>query len=137
MPRGIVALVFCCKVTGGQLAANDEVTAFRWADEADIRQLTSDAYSVRILDALREGTAPAIPPARRNRLARRKPQTAENICCGIPSQSAHVPHAVAPSQAFADIEDHSIDHASHSGRPQRPGLGHRGHTNEAQRFPAL
>jgi hypothetical protein len=31
MPRGIVALVFRCKLTGGQLAANDEVTAFRWA----------------------------------------------------------------------------------------------------------
>jgi len=41
MPRGIIALVFRCKITGGQLTANDEVTAFHWADEADIRQLTS------------------------------------------------------------------------------------------------
>ena len=60
MSRGIVALVFRCKVTGGQLATNDEVTAFRWADEDSIRQLTSEAYAVRLLDALRSSTAPAI-----------------------------------------------------------------------------
>ena len=60
MPRGIIALVFRCKITGGHLAANDEATAFRWADQADIRQLTSEAYAVRLLDALREGAAPAI-----------------------------------------------------------------------------
>src|SRR5690348_13369463 len=29
MPRGIIALVFRCKITGGQLAVNDEVTAAR------------------------------------------------------------------------------------------------------------
>ena len=33
MNRGIVALVFRCKVTGGQLTTNDEAAAFRWADE--------------------------------------------------------------------------------------------------------
>jgi 8-oxo-dGTP diphosphatase len=60
MNRGIVALVFRCKVTGGQLTTNDEVTDFRWADEATIRQLTSEAYAVRLLDALRSDTAPAI-----------------------------------------------------------------------------
>ena len=60
MSRGIIALVFRCKATGGQLATNDEVIAFRWADEATIRQLTSEAYAVRLLDALRSETAPAI-----------------------------------------------------------------------------
>jgi 8-oxo-dGTP diphosphatase len=60
MNRGIVALVLRCKVTGGQLTTNDEVTAFRWADEATIRQLTSEAYAVRLLDALRSDTVPAI-----------------------------------------------------------------------------
>jgi ADP-ribose pyrophosphatase YjhB (NUDIX family) len=60
MPRGIVALVFRCKITGGQLASNDEVTAFRWADETDIRQLTNEAYTVRFLDALDKDAAPAI-----------------------------------------------------------------------------
>ena len=60
MPRGIVALVFRCKISGGQLATNNEVTAFHWADQADIGQLTSEAYAARLLDALREGTTPAI-----------------------------------------------------------------------------
>ena len=60
MPHGIIALVFRCKITGGQLTANDEVTAFHWADEAAIRQLTSEAYAVRLLDALHESAAPAI-----------------------------------------------------------------------------
>src|SRR5690242_11309734 len=60
MPRGIVALVFRCKITGGHLTPNDEVTAFRWADETDIRHLTSQAYAVRLLDALHEGGAPVI-----------------------------------------------------------------------------
>jgi ADP-ribose pyrophosphatase YjhB (NUDIX family) len=32
MPRGISTLVFRCKITGGQLTANDEVTGFHWAD---------------------------------------------------------------------------------------------------------
>jgi 8-oxo-dGTP diphosphatase len=60
MPRGIIALVFRCKITGGQLTTNTEVTAFRWADEPAICHLTSEAYAVRLLDALREGAAPAI-----------------------------------------------------------------------------
>ena len=60
MNRGIIALVFRCKATGGQLTTNDEVTAFRWADEGTIRQLTSEAYAVRLLDALRSSAAPAI-----------------------------------------------------------------------------
>ena len=60
MPRGIIALVFRCKITGGHLTANDEVTAFHWADETNIRQLTSEAYAVRLLDALREDAAPVV-----------------------------------------------------------------------------
>ena len=60
MPRGIIALVFRCKITGGQLKTNNEVSAFQWADEADVRQLTSEAYAVRLIDALREGSTPAI-----------------------------------------------------------------------------
>ena len=59
MSRGIVALVFRCKVTGGQLTTNDEVTAFRWADEATIFESASEAFAIRLLDA-RSDTAPAI-----------------------------------------------------------------------------
>ena len=60
MPRGIIALVFRCKITGGQLSTNNEVTAFRWADETAICQLTTEAYAVRFLDALRQDATPAI-----------------------------------------------------------------------------
>ena len=60
MPRGIIALVFRCKITGGQLTTNDEVTGFRWADQDAIRELTTEAYAIRILDAMRTDTAPAV-----------------------------------------------------------------------------
>jgi hypothetical protein len=49
---GIVALVFRCKVTGGHLTTNDEVTAFRWASQADVQQFMAEAYAVRVVDAL-------------------------------------------------------------------------------------
>jgi 8-oxo-dGTP diphosphatase len=52
MKRAIVALVFRCKITGGQLAITDEVTAFRWATADDITGLADEAYAARILDAL-------------------------------------------------------------------------------------
>src|SRR6185312_6150781 len=41
MPRGIIALVFRCKITGGQLKTNSEVSAFQWADEPAVRQLAT------------------------------------------------------------------------------------------------
>ncbi|MBV9794872.1 MAG: NUDIX hydrolase [Actinobacteria bacterium] len=58
--RGVIALVFRCRATGGQLTTNDEVIAFRWADEDTIRQLTTEAYAVRLLDAMRSATAASI-----------------------------------------------------------------------------
>jgi 8-oxo-dGTP diphosphatase len=60
MPRGIVALVFRCKIAGGELTANDEVTAFRWADEEQVRELLTEAYAVRVIDAMHASGAPAI-----------------------------------------------------------------------------
>ncbi|QFY13701.1 NUDIX domain-containing protein [Nonomuraea phyllanthi] len=59
MARGIVALVFRCKATGGQLVTNEEVTAFHWASEDQVRDMVTEAFAVRILDALHED-APAI-----------------------------------------------------------------------------
>ena len=59
MTRGIVALVFRCKILGGQLATNREVTAFHWATAAEVPTMTSEAYSVRVLDALNEAS-PAV-----------------------------------------------------------------------------
>ncbi|WP_182905868.1 NUDIX hydrolase [Microbispora sp. H13382] len=59
MVRGIVALVFRCKAIGGKLTTNDEVTAFHWATPAEVKQMVSEAFAVRILDGLHDG-APAI-----------------------------------------------------------------------------
>lgn len=60
MPRGIIALVFRCKITGGTLATSDETTAFRWAARSDIADLADEAYVVRVLDALDNEHPPAI-----------------------------------------------------------------------------
>jgi 8-oxo-dGTP diphosphatase len=60
MNRAIIALVFRCKTTGGQLAATDEAEGYRWAAEAEIRELASEAYAIRVLDALHEHAPAAI-----------------------------------------------------------------------------
>jgi 8-oxo-dGTP diphosphatase len=52
MPRGVIALVFRCTVTGGALGPSDEAADFRWADEPDIARLADEAHAVRLLDAL-------------------------------------------------------------------------------------
>jgi ADP-ribose pyrophosphatase YjhB (NUDIX family) len=53
MKLGIIALVFRCKVTGGRPRVSDETEAYRWATEADLCELASEAYAIRVLDALR------------------------------------------------------------------------------------
>lgn len=60
MPRGIIALVFRCEITGGELTTNDEAAAFHWASEAQVKALASEAYAIRILDALSGDAVPAI-----------------------------------------------------------------------------
>lgn len=60
MNRGIVALVFLCKVTGGQLATSSETDAFRWAAENEVSELTSEVYAVRVTDAMHDRSSPAI-----------------------------------------------------------------------------
>jgi len=52
MSRAVVALVFRCKITGGELATTDEVAAFRWATGAEVAELADEAYAIRVLDAL-------------------------------------------------------------------------------------
>ena len=59
MSRGIIALVFRCKATGGSLTTNDEVTGFHWATPDEIPQMVTEAFAVRVLDALEDG-APAV-----------------------------------------------------------------------------
>jgi 8-oxo-dGTP diphosphatase len=60
MSRGIIALVFKCRVVGGELTENEEVTGFRWVREGDVRSLMSEAYAVRIIDAFRPEALPAV-----------------------------------------------------------------------------
>jgi 8-oxo-dGTP diphosphatase len=60
MNRGIVALVFRCKITGGDLTATDEASAFRWAADREIAELMDQAYAVRVLDALIGDHPPAV-----------------------------------------------------------------------------
>jgi 8-oxo-dGTP diphosphatase len=60
MKRGIVALVFRCTVTGGEPSLGDETAAFRWATESDVGELVSEAYAIRVLDALRSSGRAAI-----------------------------------------------------------------------------
>ncbi|GII59711.1 NUDIX hydrolase [Planotetraspora thailandica] len=59
MARGVIALVFRCKATGGQLSLNDEVQRFHWATLAEVREMATEAFAVRVLDALQDG-APAV-----------------------------------------------------------------------------
>lgn len=60
MTRGIVALVFRCRVTGGQLALSDETAEVRWAAAAEVPGLADQAYAVRVTDALEAASPPAI-----------------------------------------------------------------------------
>jgi 8-oxo-dGTP diphosphatase len=59
MTRGIVALVFRCRVTSGQLTTNDETSGFLWATPDEVRDLVGEAFAVRVLDAMEDG-APAV-----------------------------------------------------------------------------
>ena len=60
MTRGIIALVFRCKATGGELASSDEVTACRWADETEVDELAEQAYAVRVLDGMHDDRPAAV-----------------------------------------------------------------------------
>ncbi|MFC5185741.1 NUDIX hydrolase [Actinomadura harenae] len=52
MTRGIVALVFRCRVLGGVLSSNAEVKAFHWATRQEVTAMLDEAYAVRVLDAM-------------------------------------------------------------------------------------
>jgi hypothetical protein len=60
MRRGVVALVFRCTITGGELVATDEAEDSCWADEDGVRRLAAEAYAIRVLDAMRNEPGPAI-----------------------------------------------------------------------------
>ena len=60
MNRGIVALVFRCRILGGRLTPNDEVSGFQWATAEEITNTVDEAYAVRLLDAMRDDGPPAV-----------------------------------------------------------------------------
>jgi len=60
MKRGIIALVFRCEITSGQPDTSEETEAFRWAAPDDVEKLASEAYAIRVLDALRNNGPAAI-----------------------------------------------------------------------------
>ncbi|MFD0856688.1 NUDIX hydrolase [Actinomadura adrarensis] len=60
MARGIIALVFRCRVVGGDLVETGEAKAFRWARTDELDGLMAEAFAVRVQDALRDGNAPAV-----------------------------------------------------------------------------
>ncbi|MER6942969.1 DNA mismatch repair protein MutT [Nonomuraea sp. NPDC000554] len=60
MTRGIVALVFRCKVIGGDLTETTETRSFRWAAADEVRALATEAFAVRVLDAMQGDHTPAI-----------------------------------------------------------------------------
>jgi 8-oxo-dGTP diphosphatase len=60
MTRAIIALVFHCKITGGDLITTDETADHRWVTVDDVRNMADEAYTIRVLDALRENGPPAV-----------------------------------------------------------------------------
>jgi ADP-ribose pyrophosphatase YjhB (NUDIX family) len=59
MKLGVVALVYRARFLGGTLGPTDESTAVEWWSADRVRQEMTEAFAVRILDALRADPAPA------------------------------------------------------------------------------
>lgn len=53
LERGIIALVFRCRVKSGEPSPTREAAELRWLAEAEIHQLMDEAYAVRVLDGLK------------------------------------------------------------------------------------
>jgi 8-oxo-dGTP diphosphatase len=60
MSRGIVALVFRCRQSGGVLTTSSEAADVRWASRDEVAELADQAYAIRVLDALDFATPPAV-----------------------------------------------------------------------------
>lgn len=55
--RGIVALVFRCRILDGTPCRTDEAIELRWMSPEETRDELDEAYACRLLDALEEETA--------------------------------------------------------------------------------
>lgn len=51
MKAGIVAIVFRCRMVGGELRTSDETKAFAWLPPDEIPDYMTEVFAVRILDA--------------------------------------------------------------------------------------
>jgi ADP-ribose pyrophosphatase YjhB (NUDIX family) len=60
MGRGVIALVFRCHATSGTLHPTDETSDFVWADPGQLDDLLSEAYAVRVTDALDRARHPCV-----------------------------------------------------------------------------
>ncbi|MEV0534985.1 NUDIX domain-containing protein [Kitasatospora sp. NPDC050463] len=58
--RGIVALVLRCHPEGGTEQLSTESTAVDWLTPAEVSDRMAEVYAVRVLDALRDDSAPSI-----------------------------------------------------------------------------
>ena len=57
MPRGIIALVFCCRPAAGSLRLGEETLDASWLSPAQLAERMAPAYAIRLLDAIRQGPA--------------------------------------------------------------------------------
>jgi 8-oxo-dGTP diphosphatase len=57
--RGVVALVFRCKPTGGTERTSDESTAVAWLTPDEVADRMAEVFAVRLLDAL-DGAGPHV-----------------------------------------------------------------------------
>jgi 8-oxo-dGTP diphosphatase len=56
----VLALVFLCDVTDGYARTSSETSAVEWFDVDKMAELVEPSFSIRILDALRYHTCPAV-----------------------------------------------------------------------------
>jgi ADP-ribose pyrophosphatase YjhB (NUDIX family) len=55
--RGIIAVVFRCRIVGGEPGATTEARAVAWLTPAEVQERMDEAYATRLLDALQPGPA--------------------------------------------------------------------------------
>ena len=60
MPQGIIALVFRCHVIGGTPRTSSETKQISWLTREEVNDLMSEAFAVRITDALDFAGVPAV-----------------------------------------------------------------------------
>ena len=60
MRRGIVALVFRCEILDGDARTTRETREIAWLTPPQLSEHMSDAYRVRLLDALQNESTPAV-----------------------------------------------------------------------------